>query len=1008
MSAKNSSRSCVLVGALVAFAWVSSASAGTDEELARLRPFLSAHCHECHGPEKQKNGLRFDTLGTELSEVETLETWQEILDQLNLGKMPPRKSPQPSGAEVTAVIGVLTPALERAYAERESTGGEAVIRRLNRFELRNTIRDLLLLDGPEFQVGSAGRLVDNNGNGRVENTSSDPFRHFPEDESLDGFDNVGDHLVMSDFFLQLMIDAAEESLDLATHLGERPDVGARRIESPIEAKGNYSQSAPGPLEHYQRELGQGYDAIFRRYHRFGRMRPDALRRGVGTSARYRITIEASAHHQEHPWGEVVETDPREPLVLGLHLVSHRNEHTSTPLESWELEADGERRSYTVDAWIDREWLPWLGWENGPDNKSVWADPILKRYLPEARVEPPDRKDKEQYEAWLRSQAMAVLRSGYEGPHIRVFSLTLEPLIDQWPPPSHTQLHGDGPVAEADIESLVRSFAERAFRRPVTAEEVAPYVALVRRHMPTGVERGASVVIAGLRYKVYDWEGTRLPDFSTLNPVSEGALADGLLDLGVAGRDAHYGIVFEGKLTAPRDGDYDFEMASDDGTRVIVAGNEVIDHDGIHGASTRKGRIRLKAGEHAFRVEYFAFGVPNSMRASWTGPGLPRTPLTGAPTPEGFAAANPLAAQTMQALRAGYTAILCAPEFLYLHERAGPLDSFAIASRLSYFLWSSMPDERLMHRARAGELTDPDALSEEVDRMLDDAKAEAFARHFVEGWLRLDEIKDSPPERNGPFRVYHDRRLERHILAQTSAFFADLVRSNGEIRQLIASEHTFLNEPVAAIFYRRDDVRGEFMRRVPTNDPRRGGIFTQPSVMTATANGVDTTPIVRGVWVLENILGTPPSAPPPDVEPLPPDLRSARTIREQLELHREQESCSSCHREIDPLGFAFENFNPIGQWRERYRSINKEIDPSSAMADGRAFADIIEFKEVLVEREELLVRCLTEKLLVYASGRALEPADRGEVDQIVRALDAGGPRLRDLITLIVRSEVFLTK
>ena len=188
----------------------------------------------------------------------------------------------------------------------------------------------------------------------------------------------------------------------------------------------------------------------------------------------------------------------------------------------------------------------------------------------------------------------------------------------------------------------------------------------------------------------------------------------------------------------------------------------------------------------------------------------------------------------------------------------------------------------------------------------------------------------------------------------------------------------------------------------------------PGVMTVTANGVDTSPVVRGVFVLENILGTPPPPPPPDVEPLSPDLRVAKSLKEQLAIHRDQEACQSCHRKIDPMGFALESFDPIGRWRDHYpkegqdRQQARPVDTSSVLANGRKIKDIVEFKAMLVERESQVVRCLTEKMLTYATGRLLEPGDRGAVDRIVGRLDAKGNRLRDLIHEVVRSDIFLNK
>ncbi|MBC8437621.1 MAG: DUF1588 domain-containing protein [Planctomycetes bacterium] len=179
-------------------------------------------------------------------------------------------------------------------------------------------------------------------------------------------------------------------------------------------------------------------------------------------------------------------------------------------------------------------------------------------------------------------------------------------------------------------------------------------------------------------------------------------------------------------------------------------------------------------------------------------------------------------------------------------------------------------------------------------------------------------------------------------------------------------------------------------------------------MTATANGVDTSPVIRGAWLLENILGTPPPAPPPDVEPLSPDLRLAKSITEQLAIHRNQQACNNCHRKIDPLGFAFENFDPIGRWRDKYPGARDNIDTSTTTSNGQNLAGIVELKKMLIQQEQQVARCLTGKLLAYSTGRILEPTDRGDVDKIVLHLQADGNRIRDLIKLIVQSHVFLTK
>ncbi len=972
--------------------------------LESLRPFLKKHCYECHGAKKQENDKRFDSLAADLSNVETLAAWQGSLDQLNRGEMPPDDSPQPDTQEAAKVIEQLTIQLKEAYAKHRSTGGQTVSRRLNRYELRNTVRDLLYLNDPELRIGNVARLVDNNGNGSVENTSTDPFRSFPDDEEEDGFDNIGHRLVMSDFLLSLMFDAAEESLALATETGPRPKVETRRFA------GHIQKQLRGDLEKLSRELNPDFDAYYRRE----TITADAVRGGVSVSARYRITVEVSGHNQKHPWGEMITADQDEPLQLHLRLYKSRTRNDHISLTMLELPGDGQKRKFTVETWIDRQWLPQLMWENGPTDREARSDMLVQKYLPEQYRKAPDRKqipDKKDYDearrGWSRDMTTAALNN-YQGPSIRVHSLTLDPLISEWPPKSHTALYGPGPFNPEDVGQLLLTFAELAYRRPVSPSEVAPFVELVRSRLLPDADPQPTA-IQGLTYKAYKGSWSKLPNFAELKPERQGAVNEGLLDIRLGRYDEYFGLVFEGKLSITKAAEYEFQMASDDGARLMVDGAKVIEHDGLHGASLKKGKVRLTQGKHAIRVEYFAYGKPNSLRASWSGPGFRDAPLAAAnATTQKPVNVHAQTARAIKAMQVGYTAILCSPDFLYLQEQAGELNDYEIASRLSYFLWSSMPDDALMNLARDGNLNDDTVLQQQVDRMLDDPKAKAFTRHFTERWLRLDKITESPPELTGPFRIYWDRRMEPQIITQTDMYFADLVKTNGPIRLLIDSDYTFMNESIATVFYGRTDVKGESIRKVATNDRRRGGIFTQPSVMTSTANGVDTSPVVRGVWVLENILGTPPSTPPPDVEPLSPDLREARTIREQLAIHRKQEACNSCHRKIDPLGFAFENFDPIGRWRDRYPKAREEIDASTTTSSGRTLANIVEFKKLLLDQEQLVVRCLTQKMLRYATGRVLELTDRGEVDEIVGKVAQHDNRIRDLIKLVVQNRMFKTK
>ncbi|MBN38005.1 MAG: hypothetical protein CMI29_06005 [Opitutae bacterium] len=982
-----------------------------DESLAKLGPFLNQHCIGCHGAEKQKGEIRFDNLGKDLSKVQNLEIWQGMLDQLNLGEMPPKKEPQPTHAESKLVIELLTRRLALAYENARSTGGQTVLRRLNRHELRNTFRDLLFLKGAEYRPDATGsRLVDNNGNGSVERTGNDPLRFFPEDEEDEGFYNIGDKLVMSDFLLKLTLGAAEDVLRQATHLEAEPKVETRIYGGHlIKGKGQGEH----PLETVSREFNSGFDIMVKGYERYGRISPTDLRQGVGVASRYKITIEASAHNAKHPYGEMINFGEEENFQLCLNMSDTGNGGiagpTSTPLAIWSLPSDGKKRTFTKEAWLDKRWTPWIGWENGPDDRGFRIEKLVEKYLPDSYFKRPDKKiDKLGHDTWQFTLAKLFTKDGYKGPHLRIHSLTVTPLLESWPPRSHTSLYGSGKGSEKEIRSLMKTFAERAYRRSVTTEEIEPYIQLVLRQKvePVVTLEGG---IKNLKYRVYEGQWEKLPEFDKLEPLFEGTLPNGLIDLSVSKRKEKYGVVYTGSLDAPKDGDYFIRIASDDGARVLVAGKKVVEHDGLHGPQLKEGKVNLKKGTHDIRVEYFAYGQPNSFRAGWKGSGIATTQLSIdslEPKKNTKKPANE-APLLIRAMQDGYSAILCSPQFLYLKEKPGRLDAFGIASRLSYFLWSSMPDQELFDAARSGKIHDPEELDRQVDRMLKDEKSQAFVRHFPSSWLRLDKLGDMPPS-GGEYQFYKNVKIEPMLAKQVTTYFQEILETNGKIDQFIDSDYTYMNHTLAKWIYKREDVRGARLRKVKLEDPRRGGIFTQPGLMTATANGVDTSPILRGVWVLENILGTPPAPPPPDVEPLPVDTREATSIRERLDLHRKNEACYSCHAKIDPMGFAFENFDVVGRWRDRYKRAKDPIDTSATMANGQKIAGIVEFKRMLKERKELVVSCLTKKMLTYATGRHLESVDRGEVDRIVAEIGKKDNRLRDLIHLVVQSDVFLSK
>lgn len=377
----------------------------------------------------------------------------------------------------------------------------------------------------------------------------------------------------------------------------------------------------------------------------------------------------------------------------------------------------------------------------------------------------------------------------------------------------------------------------------------------------------------------------------------------------------------------------------------------------------------------------------------------------------------------QAIRASLLAIMVSPDFLFLREKTGKLDDFALASRLSYFLWSSMPDEELITLAEKGELHNPEILLAQVDRLLNHPKAAAFAQNFLGQWLALRDIDFTEPSQ----QLYpeYDLMLRESMIHEPELFFAELLKNDLSISNIVASDFSILNGRLAK-HYGIPGVAGwQFQKVALPPESHRGGFLTMAAVLKVTANGTSTSPVIRGAWVLDRILGTPPPRPPADVGTVEPDTRGTTTIREQLAKHRQIASCASCHKNIDPPGFALESFDVIGGWRENYRSTGngktviiegrkmnyldgKKIDPSDIMPDGRAFKNIDEFKQLLLENKGQIARALTERLLTYATGGPPDPADRPQISAILRKIALKNDGLRSLIHEIVQSELFQTK
>lgn len=363
------------------------------------------------------------------------------------------------------------------------------------------------------------------------------------------------------------------------------------------------------------------------------------------------------------------------------------------------------------------------------------------------------------------------------------------------------------------------------------------------------------------------------------------------------------------------------------------------------------------------------------------------------------------------------AILCSPSFLYFQTSTtedGQLSDHALAERLSYFLTSSMPDDTLRRLADERKLNAPEILRQQTRRLLASEKSDEFVADFLDNWLDLRSLGSMPPDPR-EFAAFYSGDLQVDMKTETRMFFRDLIDRDASLNELLTASHSFLNRDLAKLYgvddhFPPEDASGfrrfDFAQSPVQRKLGRGGLLGQASILTVSANGIETSPVTRGVWLLENVLGTPTPPPPDDVPAIEPDTRGAKTIRDQLLKHREDATCFQCHRKIDPLGFAMEGFDAIGQSRKVYNiKSGRPIFTSGELPGGAKFDGPEGLKQQLVKRKDFIARTVTERLLTHALGRRMEPTDRAAVDAILMPLKGEDYPTAQLIESIVTSELF---
>ena len=790
--------------------------------------FIKQHCIRCHGETAQKADRRFDTLSTTIENLDDIERYQEIVDQLNLESMPPSDEPQPTAEARATAIARLTEKLKTARTKLKSVGGHSVLRRLNAWEYRHSIADLF---GINVNVWN-------------------PAEDFPKEVKVDGFDNNGAGLVTSGILMDHYFEAAEEIINRVTHFGQRPKSQIFKQASPFYFQGKAAEGLPKLFltGRYRWVPETPYTDLHGRHFRGGHLGflPLFHQGGVSQSGIYTIRVRAAAVGRTHEYGNALgDFRNGDPLVMELAAVDRRGS----------VESNGSVSKMTSLARIELtkeepEWFQWQGYvEAGFEPEVRFRNgPLAAKRM--VRLLTTQAADKPEFKPFINmggstEKGNGVLKA-YKGPRLRVWEIQMEgPHFDQWPTVGHETLYGKIDISDINLKTInerLRVFAERAFRRMPLDNELEPIARLIEAKIEEGV--------------------------SPLN-----------------------------------------------------------------------------------------------------------------------------------ALQLGFQAILCSPGFLYLNLGEGELSEVSLASRLSYFLWSSAPDETLLNLARSGELKA--SLASQVNRMLKDPKSDRFIKHFIRRWLDLDNVGTMPP--SADFLVYYRDNLETAMRNESERFFKHVLEQNLPLSEFLDSDYSFLNRELA-LHYGIQGVEGNELQRVSLEGSGRGGLLGQGIFLTASANGVDTSPVVRGIYVLEKLLGYTPPPPPPDVPSIDPDIRGASTIRDQLTKHREVTSCAECHRKIDPLGFALENYDAVGAWRDVYDG-RIPIDTAGELPNGDSFESITEFRKLLLARQDQFDRCLTQKLVTYALGREIEVADRPMIDEVLLQLQQRQGGLRDLIELIVLSKTF---
>ncbi len=916
---------------LAVLALLSTGPAGVAQPAAPDPAFVRDYCTRCHNEVDQKGRLDLTHLAFETKDPANLDIWIKVHDRVKAGEMPPKNRPRPEAVRQNAFLDGLAKAI--VAAERATLAGEgrALLRRLNRQEYENSLRDLLGV--PWAQI--ATRL--------------------PEDGEAYRFNKSGEALDISYLQMARFMDSANYAMRLAMAAGlDRPAKSTKKLYARDEASlRNWLPRENGSLpDRLSFPVLDGHAQPDVRAGRAAATSPETREReAVGKVA---SIFSDAGGYSWNGWRAPF------PAHYKLRLAGYTIWVGGGGVARWFYEGQGAQKVPVY-------------------HTLLWHRPNLDEVYPGRRNEP-----------------IAIYAQG--GGQTRPIGA-----VDFTPQPG---------VREIEVFLVanegIRTDGSRLFRtrvngsdeqyvNPLATEDGIPGYAVQWLEIegpffddPAG---GAGYRLLFDKLRLMPSKDVRLsvPLELGADPAEgAGAGPKGFGGQKGAGGKGIIGKGFGGKgfRSIAREAPYEVESAAprQDAERLL--------------RSFLKKAYRRPVAEPD--IQRFLALYDDQINK---GHGFTHSMLTT------------------------YTAVLSSPAFVFVDTNPGRLDDHALAVRLALFLWNSIPDETLRTLADNGELQRPEVLRAQTERMLNDPKARRFVLAFADYWLDLRKIDENAPSATLYNDYAMDDALKLAALEETRLFIAELLGADLPARNIVDSEFTFLNERLAE-HYHISEVSGVHFRKVKLpSGSLRGGLMTQASILAVTANGTTTSPVLRGHWITERILGVQTPPPPPTVEAVEPDIRGAVTIRQQLEKHRANASCASCHSKMDPPGFALECFDVMGGYRERYRAVSDKaaavkgfgmngqpfvfhyalpVDSAGELPDGRPFKDVRKLKNLLVQDEVPLARNLIQQLIIFATGAPVRFADRAEVEQMLERAKSSNYGMRSLVHAIVQSELFRNK